>query len=92
MKRSVLVMLAALLALLLAACAPAGTPAPTQQSSSAATKPATSVPPTNAPQPTVPVAPRATPDIQKVINVQPDDWKRGPDSAGVKIIEWSDFQ
>ncbi len=29
--------------------------------------------------------------MEKVIN-QPDDWKRGPDNAAVKIIEWGDFQ
>jgi hypothetical protein len=51
-------------------------------------------PPTAAPQ-TTPVAagtPQATPDIQKIVNPQPDDWKRGPDSAKVTIIEWGDFQ
>jgi cyclophilin family peptidyl-prolyl cis-trans isomerase/protein-disulfide isomerase len=36
--------------------------------------------------------PEPTPDIAKVINPQPDDWSRGPLSATVTFIEWSDFQ
>jgi hypothetical protein len=36
--------------------------------------------------------PAATPDLEKVIKAQPDDWKRGPDGAKVTIIEWGDFQ
>jgi hypothetical protein len=93
MKRSLIVMLVALLGLLLAACVPAGAqaPAPTQP-------PATNVPATNAPQAKatepakVASTPAAAPDMQKIIKAQPDDWKRGPDNAKVTIIEWGDFQ
>jgi hypothetical protein len=93
--RRLSVLCAALLGLLLAACAPANTPiaAPTGAAAQAthtpqseATEPATAV---SQPEATKPVA---TPDIDKVLNAQPDDWKRGPDGAKVTIIEWGDFQ
>ena len=96
MRRSLMIVLAALFAVLLAACAPANTPAPAPTNPPQKTDgaKATDVPPAptavaNTPQATTPAA---TPDIQKIVNVQPDDWKRGPDSATVKIIEWGDFQ
>jgi hypothetical protein len=98
MKHLVIIMLVVVLAMLLAACAPAATPAPTQSPANGYSAQATNVPPAQATAPaaaaTTPgaVAPAATPDIQKIVNVQPDDWKRGPDSAKVKIIEWGDFQ
>ncbi len=96
------VWLVLLLAVALAACGGASTPAPTPQSSSGynaqATQPA-AIPATSAPQTQVtapatsePTQPAATPDIQKIIRPQPDDWKRGPDGAKVTIIEWGDFQ
>lgn len=45
--------------------------------------------PTSAADVTTPVP---TPDIEKVINAQPDDWSRGAISPTVTFIEWSDFQ
>jgi cyclophilin family peptidyl-prolyl cis-trans isomerase/protein-disulfide isomerase len=100
MRRSLIVMLVALLALLLAACAPksADAPAPTQPPDNSASAQVTSTPPAQATEPAAAAStpeaakPAATPDIEKVIKTQPDDWKRGPDGAKVTIIEWSDFQ
>ena len=89
------VLFVALLGLLLAACAPANTPAtaPTDTAAQAtntpqskATEPATAVSQLEATKPV------AAPDIAKIIQAQPDDWKRGPDGAKVTIIEWGDFQ
>jgi hypothetical protein len=100
MRRSLIVMFVALLALLLAACAPksATAPAPTQPPDNGASAQATSTPPAQATEPAAAAStpeaakPAATPDMEKVIKAQPDDWKRGPDGAKVTIIEWGDFQ
>ena len=64
--------------------------------------PAISIVPQNTPAPTKPVVvpptlpvvptPVGTPDIEKIINPQPDDWTRGAISPTVTFIEWSDFQ
>ncbi len=101
MKRSMSGLLLLLLAAALAACGGgANAPAPTTESFAGAvtpqaaqptvTQPTEVQPPTVVPQ-TTPVA-AATPDIQKIVNPQPDDWKRGPDGAKLTIIEWGDFQ
>ena len=94
MRRSI-VLFAALLGFWLAACAPAGTPAPAPTAAAAqattAPQPKATEPATVASKPDA-TEPVATPDIDKVIKPQPDDWKRGPDGAKVTIIEWSDFQ
>jgi len=29
---------------------------------------------------------------EQVVQPQPDDWVRGPETAAVTIIEWGDFQ
>jgi hypothetical protein len=95
MRRS-LVLFVALLGLLLVACAPANTPAPAAAANPAVQ--ATQAPPPKAAAPATAVSqpqatqPVATPDIEKITKPQPDDWKRGPDDAIVKIIEWGDFQ
>jgi cyclophilin family peptidyl-prolyl cis-trans isomerase/protein-disulfide isomerase len=59
--------------------------------------PAQSTPTIAAPPAVVATAPAAatpapTPDIEKIINPQPDDWSRGPQTAKITIIEWGDFQ
>ncbi|HTP08057.1 MAG TPA: hypothetical protein VMP08_07390 [Anaerolineae bacterium] len=93
--RRLTILLVALLGLLLTACAPASTPAPASTSTAA---PATNTPQAKATEPATVVSqpeatkPVATPDIDKIIKAQPDDWKRGPDNAKVTIIEWGDFQ
>ena len=94
MKHRVIIMLVVVLALLLAACAPAATPAPasTQPPAQATNAPATSATAEKATEPAASTKPAATPDIEKIVKPQPDDWKRGPDGAKVTIIEWSDFQ
>ncbi len=92
MKR--LTWLVAFGALLVAACSPppAATPEPT--ASEATTAPAaTSQPlPTQA---TGPAAPTSTPELparEQIVQPQPDDWVRGPQTAAVTFIEWGDFQ
>jgi hypothetical protein len=90
-----------LLAVGLTACAPAPTataPAATAPAAAVPTKAAapTTAAPTQAEQPakaTEPAAqPQATPDIDKIVNAQPDDHKLGAQTPNVTIIEWGDFQ
>ena len=78
MRRSI-VLFVLLLGLLLAACAPAGTPAPatsqpqpTADNMQPTTAPQATEPAINTPEPAAPVA---TPDMEKVLNPQPDDHK-----------------
>ncbi len=81
-----------LLTVALAACgggasAPAATAQPpTQSKPTAAAQPAVVA--------TAPAAatPAPTPDVEKIVNPQPEDWSRGPQNAKVTIIEWGDFQ
>ena len=88
MKHRTIIMLVALvlLALLSAACAPAASvPVPTQSPAKATDAPATNVPTAQATAASTPTAntpdaaePVATPDIEKVIKPQPEDWKLRP--------------
>jgi len=94
--RRLMILLALGLMALLAACGGTAS-APTATSQPQGYSAPTVSAPTTAPQPTVeanvPAAtPVATPDIQKIVNPQPDDWSRGPKDAKVTIIEWGDFQ
>jgi hypothetical protein len=97
--RRVMLLFVAVLGMLLTACAPAAAPAAPVQPTAAEVQP-TTAPSAAAPTATEsaastttePAAPVATPDIEKVLNPQPDDHKRGPDGAPVTIIEWGDFQ
>ena len=100
MKRSSF-WLALLLAAVLAACGGgAGTPAPAAPPTSAPSASSGQPPtvqsdeatPTTAPQTETATEVVPTPDIQKIVNAQPDDWKLGPGDAKVTIIEWGDFQ
>ena len=88
MRHRFITLLALLAGMALVACGGgANTPATAPQSTNA---PAAQV--TTAPQATVPAQPAATPDIEKILKAQPEDWKRGPADAKVTIIEWGDFQ
>jgi protein-disulfide isomerase len=93
-----MILFVALLGLLLTACAPAAAPAPAtvppQPTAEKVQATATTAPQAteSAAQPAGTAAPVATPDMEKVLNPQPDDHKRGPDGAPVTIIEWGDFQ
>ena len=92
MKR--LAWLAAIGVLMVAACSPppTATPEPTVPEATAAPT-ATSQPlPTQA---TGPIAPTSTPELparEQIVQPQPGDWVRGPETAAVTLIEWGDFQ
>ncbi len=83
---------------LAAACAPRSTPEPTSApTTTTAPGAAVEVIPSAEAGPTNPTAaPVATlqqpPTREQVVQVQPDDWVRGPETAAVTIIEWGDFQ
>ena len=96
-----------LAAFLLGACAKSSEPTATQAPSPTAQRPTATDAPvaptaTNAPTaaPTLPPptaaiepspAPTVTP-LASFLDVRPDDWVRGPASAQVTIVEYSDFQ
>lgn len=88
-----LISLIALLGLLISACAPAAAPAAPTAPAAQSAQPTTAA---TAPTPAAPSAaagtPVPTPDFEKVVNPQPEDWKYGPDGAAVTFIEWADFQ
>ena len=91
MKR--FIWLAAIALFAAAACSPPGTP-------EATTVPSEPAVPTVSAQPLAtevagPDAPTATPVLptrEQVVQIQPDDWARGPETAAVTFIEWGDFQ
>lgn len=86
MRHRFIAILALLIAAMLAACSGGtNTPAPQPTNPPAAQA-------TTAPQATAPATPAATPDLEKILKAQPEDWKRGPADAKVTIIEWGDFQ
>ncbi|MBP7688796.1 MAG: peptidylprolyl isomerase [Thermoflexales bacterium] len=87
-----LISLIALLGLLISACAPAATPAPTAPAAPAAQPTTAPAQPTAAVPPPPAGTPEPTPDFEKIVNPQPEDWKYGPDGAAVTFIEWADFQ
>ncbi len=95
MRSRFIALFAVLLLVVLAACSGTNAPAASPSSAAPATEP-TTVPVQNTPAPVgTPVpAPTAgpTPDMEKVLNPQPDDWSVGPKDAKVTIIEWSDYQ
>ena len=86
MRHRFIAMLALLIAAGLAACS-SGTNTPASQPTNPPAAQATTAPPTAAP-----AKPAATPDIEKILKAQPEDWKHGPTDAKVTIIEWGDFQ
>ncbi|MBI5564684.1 MAG: thioredoxin domain-containing protein, partial [Chloroflexi bacterium] len=89
-----LISLIALLGLLISACAPATAPAAAPAAPDAAAVQPTAAP--AQPTPATPATPAGTaaptPEFEKIINPQPEDWKYGPDGAAVTFIEWADFQ
>lgn len=87
-----LISLIALLGLLIGACAPATTPAAPTAPAAPAAQPTSAAQPTAEVPPTPAGTPEPTPDFDKIINPQPEDWKYGPDGAAVTFIEWADFQ
>lgn len=93
-----LISLIALLGMILAACGGSAAPAPTAAPATAAAPTATesaSNPTAATPAPVVTEpagTPMPTPDIEKIVNPQPEDWQIGAKDAKVTIIEWADFQ
>ncbi len=77
---------------------PTPTTAPTVAPTVAPPPTATEPPPPTATEPPPPPPPTATatvvaaPSIPAFLEVRPDDWVRGPASAEVTIIEYSDYQ
>ncbi len=99
--RRLSLLLALLLAVVLTACsgasstpAPAASPAGGGQTPTVKPSEAAPAATSQAPAATTPEATKVlpTPDIQKIVKPQPDDWKRGPADAKITIIEWGDFQ
>lgn len=86
--------LAAVGLLLIVACSPQSAPeatsAPTATTAAIAT--ARPVPSAEAAPANPTAAPPQPPTREQVVQVQPDDWVRGPETAAVTIIEWGDFQ
>lgn len=93
-----LISLIALLGLLglLAACGAANTPASPTATAQPTTAPAVSPAAPQSATPSMPATlagtPLPTPDIEKIVKPQPEDWKLGPGGAAVTFIEWADFQ
>jgi cyclophilin family peptidyl-prolyl cis-trans isomerase/protein-disulfide isomerase len=85
-----------LLSAVLAACGGAGVPVPTAiPATSAPTEVAPIVATPNTPESSTAQAqatPVPTPDIEKIVNPQPEDWQIGSKDAKVTFIEWADFQ
>ena len=70
---------------------PTATDAPTPTATNAPTAAPTLVAPTTAIEIEPSPAPTGTP-LASFLDARPDDWVRGPASAQVTIVEYSDFQ
>lgn len=104
MQKRLIGLLGIVLAVGLAAC---NTPAPTATAAPTPTLAPTSTPlPTATPSPTPATKPSATatpttaetgsspatPAGWQIPGIRGDDWAKGPESAGLVIVEYSDFQ
>ena len=94
MKR--FVWLAAFGAWVVVACSPQSAPTPTATAPEATAAPTATAQPVPSAEagPTNPTAapPQQQPTREQVVQIQPGDWVRGPDTAAVTFIEWGDFQ
>ena len=90
-----LIWLVAIVVLLAIACSPQSSSTPTTTAPDTLAAPTATSPPLPSAEagPTTPtVAPPEQPAREQVVQIQPGDWVRGPETAAVTFIEWGDFQ